>query len=111
MKTEILAICSHPDILQTIVRLINNNPQWNGTGALSEEEATSLLSKQSFDVVLLGAGMDPSSENCLMAVSPGVRFIQHYGGGSGLLTAEIYEALRPLPNPPRGGGLQNMCKS
>jgi len=93
MKTEILAVCSHPEILQTIVRLINNNPQWNGTGVLSEEEATSLLSDRSYDVVLLGAGMDEGSERRLIAVSPDIRFIQHYGGGSGLLSAEIYESL------------------
>ena len=93
MKTEILAICSHPEILPTMVRLINNNPQWNGTGVISEEEALAEFSQRSFDLVLLGAGMDAASEVRLRSAYPDLRFIQHYGGGSGLLSGEIYEAL------------------
>jgi DNA-binding NtrC family response regulator len=97
MKTEILAVCSHPEILQTIVRLINNNPGWNGTGAESEEQAITLFKQQPFHLVLLGSGMDELTEEKLKPVlneiNPAVIFVQHYGGGSGLLTGEIYEAL------------------
>ncbi len=96
-KVEILALCSHPEILQTVVRLINNNPAWNGTGAETEEQAIALFKELSFDLVLLGAGMDGASEEHLtpifMGINPAVKFIQHYGGGSGLLSAEIYGAL------------------
>jgi hypothetical protein len=44
------------------------------------------------DVVLLGAGLTPgeSSEIRNHFSAP---VVQHYGGGSGLLFAEIYEAL------------------
>jgi PleD family two-component response regulator len=97
-KTEILAVCSHPEILETVLRLINNNPGWNGTGAANEQQALTLFTEKAFDVVLLGSGMDELSENRLrpvfLSLNPDVRFVQHYGGGSGLLTAEIYEALR-----------------
>jgi hypothetical protein len=97
MKIRILAICSHPEILQTIVRLLNNNAQWLGTGAINDEEALALFTNQEFDVVLLGAGTDADTlirlKPAMQAINPSVKLIQHYGGGSGLLSAEIYEAL------------------
>lgn len=96
-KTEVLAVCSHPEILQTIIRLINNNPEWNGTGAMDETQALALFIAQPFDVVLLGSGMDELSAGKLKpacsAINPQVKFVQHYGGGSGLLTAEIQQAI------------------
>ncbi|MES2275132.1 MAG: hypothetical protein V4592_03855 [Bacteroidota bacterium] len=99
-KVEILAVCSHPEILQTVIRLINNNPAWNGSGATNEQQALAYFTERPFDVVLLGSGMDKRSEDELrplfMALNPQVKFVQHYGGGSGLLTGEIYEALASL---------------
>ncbi len=96
-KINILAVCSHPEILQTIIRLVNNNPEWDCTGADSEQQVINLFKQQSFDLVLLGSGMDQKTEDklkpLLMACNAGIKFIQHYGGGSGLLSAEIYEAL------------------
>ena len=92
-KIAILTVCSHPEILQTMLRLVNNNPDWNATGAENEEQALDLLDKQHFDLVLLGSGMDESSADRLKTMTPGVKCIQHYGGGSGLLSAEIYGAL------------------
>jgi len=92
-RVEILAVCSHPEILQTILRLIANTADWNATGAETEEQALILLGKQYFDLVLLGSGMDENSAGRLKFAAPDMKFIQHYGGGSGLLTAEIYGAL------------------
>lgn len=92
-KIAILAVCSHPEILQTILRLVNNNPDWNATGAETEEQAFTMLNKQHFDLVLLGSGMDENSAARLKTIAPEMKCIQHYGGGSGLLSAEIYGAL------------------
>jgi CheY-like chemotaxis protein len=97
-KTKILAVCSHPEILQTVMRLVNNNPEWTCTGAANEEQALTFFTEHPFDVVLLGSGMDALSEDKLrpafLKLNPAVKFVQHYGGGSGLLICEIYEALR-----------------
>jgi hypothetical protein len=97
MKAKILAIGRHPEILQTVVRLINNNPEWEGMGANTDDEAVLLFSTQSFKIVLLCGGIEPDSENRLRAafnaLNPDAIIVQHYGGGSGLLTAEIYQAL------------------
>ena len=97
MKTQILVICRHEAILQTIVRLINNNPDWNGTGAVTDGEAITAFETQHFKLVLLGSGISPESDEKLrayfIAQNPEILIVKHYGGGSGLLSAEIYGAL------------------
>ncbi|MDR3695250.1 hypothetical protein [Mucilaginibacter sp.] len=97
-KLQILTIGRHPEILQTVVRLINNNPDWNCTGVITDEEAISAFIARRFDLVLLGGGIEKPSEeelcNAFKAHHPDIIILQHYGGGSGLLTAEIYEGLR-----------------
>src|ERR1700709_905075 len=96
-KVEILAVGRHAEILQTVVRLINNNPEWNATGAGTDDEAILAFSAQPYQLVLLGGGIEKESEDRLCtafkALNPGIIIVQHYGGGSGLLAAEIYQAL------------------
>ena len=97
-QTQILVIGRHPEILQTVIRLVNNNPAWNATGCITDEEAISAFKTQEFALVLLGGGIEEQSEQDLCdyfkANKPDIKIVQHYGGGSGLLTAEIYEALK-----------------
>jgi DNA-binding response OmpR family regulator len=94
---EILVIGRNIEILQTVVSLVNNNQDWNATGVSSDDEAISAFNKQTFKMVLLGGGIEKESEielcKTFRAQHPGIIIVQHYGGGSGLLTAEIYEAL------------------
>jgi len=96
-KTQILVIGRHPEILATVVRLVNNNPDWNATGCLSDEEAIAAFGTQDFKLVLLGGGVDEISEVKLneyfCSEKPEIKIVQHFGGGSGLLSAEIFEAL------------------
>jgi hypothetical protein len=97
-KIKILAIGRHPEIMQTVVRLINNNAEWVGKSALTDREAVQAFDHELFDVIMLCGGIGPESEENLRAYftarRPAVKIIQHYGGGSGLLTAEIYEVLK-----------------
>jgi DNA-binding response OmpR family regulator len=97
-KTQILTIGRHAEILQTVVRLVNNNPEWECLGVQTDDEAIAVFSAQPFDLVLLGGGIENESEallcNAFRTHNPNIIIIQHYGGGSGLLTAEIYEGLR-----------------
>jgi DNA-binding NarL/FixJ family response regulator len=97
-KIKILAVGRHEQILETVVRLINNNPEWEGFGALTDKEAVQQFDHQVIDIILLCGGIEPESEINLRAYftahRPQVTIVQHYGGGSGLLTAEIYEALK-----------------
>jgi hypothetical protein len=97
MQKQILAICTHAGILETILRLINNNPVWHAIGALSVEDAKALLNAENIDLVLLGNGLSPEEEmeitDYAKEVNNQIRLVQHFGGGSGLLSAEIYGAL------------------
>ena len=97
MKIEILVIGRNEEILQTVIRLINKNEQWNATGVLTDEAAISSFEQLSPVMVLLTNGIDASSEKKLREhfarIHPGCIVIQHYGGGSGLLSNEILEAL------------------
>jgi len=97
-KLKILSVGRHPEIMQTVVRLINNNADWEGTSALTDKDAVQAFDHEVFDLIMLCSGIEPESEANLRAYfiahRPGIKIIQHYGGGSGLLTAEIYEALK-----------------
>lgn len=94
---EILVVCKHPDILATILRLIHKKDGWKATGAASVEDAKDLCNKTSVNIVLIGAGIEEEEEQALQsslaARQPGLRFVRHYGGGSGLLFGEIIQAL------------------
>jgi len=95
--TKILYIGKHPEILQTVVRLINSDENWFGIGAQDEQEAIDLFLKYEFAIVLLGCGLDKETEDSLTAffkrTSPNIRIVEHFGGGSGLLKNEILSAL------------------
>ena len=94
---QILAIGRNPDILKTVINLINKNPEWSGIGARTDEEAIQLCENTCFDLILLTNGIDEYSEQKLRSAfltdHPDSIIIQHYGGGSGLLTGEILEGL------------------
>jgi len=97
MKKQILVIGRHEEILQTVLRLINANEQWEAKGTLEDAEAVRLFDRFSFDMVLLTNGISEHCENSLRLYfthkRPSVNIVQHYGGGSGLLTNEILQAL------------------
>jgi len=96
-KVNILVIASHPEILGTILRLINKNELWNGVGAGSAEEAVAVFGSYKFELVLFGVGVDDETGRQLLqtfqSVNPDVICIRHFGGGSGLLYSEIQHAL------------------
>lgn len=97
MKINILVVGRHEEILQTVLRLINKNEDWNAKGCLRDDEALKLFNENNFDLVLLSSGIDEDCEkslrNSFRKKNPAIKIIQHYGGGSGLLSSEIYEAL------------------
>jgi DNA-binding NarL/FixJ family response regulator len=96
-KIQILVIGRHPQIMETVLRLINQNENWNAVAALTDEEAIEKFHQHSFQLVLLGGGIEEASEKKLRSLfsfqQPEIIIIQHYGGGGGLLTNEITEAL------------------
>jgi hypothetical protein len=83
--------------MQTVLRLIHQNPDWEAQGALTDEEASALFAQQDFDLVLFGGGVSDESEQRLSDLfktqKANIKIIQHFGGGSGLLSNEIRQAL------------------
>ncbi|HEY4151453.1 MAG TPA: hypothetical protein VGM41_21085 [Chitinophagaceae bacterium] len=96
-KPEILVIGTNPEILKTILRLLNNKEGWCATGAVNMEEAIAVFITKDFNLVLLGAGLSEDEEqqvrSRLSSLNPSILFVPHYGGGSGLLYAEVMQAL------------------
>lgn len=94
-KTPILVLCTHEGIMDTILRLINNNSEWHATGALTVTSAKELFNINTYNIILLGNGLSTQEEQEMtdMAQTANTKVIQHFGGGSGLLFGEIYEAL------------------
>jgi hypothetical protein len=99
---NILYIGRHPEILETVIRLINANDNWNGVGAMNDEGAKEIFLKKDFSLVLLGSGIQEESETELCTFfnkqNPNIVIVQHYGGGSGLLKGEILLALKNNEN-------------
>ena len=95
--TEILVVGKHADILQTVLRLLNAHTLWHAEGAAGCEEAIAKCKSHAYQVLLLGAGLTDLEEARLKTeirlMHPAIHIIPHYGGGSGLLYAEIYLAL------------------
>jgi len=98
MSITILVIGRHAQILETVLRLLNSKSDWQAVGALTDDEAIAVFDQHVVDVVLMGGGVEEASEQQLgeyfRSRRPTVKVIQHFGGGSGLLFAEIYEALK-----------------
>jgi alkylation response protein AidB-like acyl-CoA dehydrogenase len=95
-QTEILVIVAHEGILSTILRLINKEQSWHASGAQSIAGAKELLTEDTA-LVLLGSGLTEEEEqemiDHLTIHYKSAKTIRHFGGGSGLLYAEIYQAL------------------
>jgi DNA-binding response OmpR family regulator len=93
--TQILIIGTNELIMATIERLINKEGIWKATIAYNSDDALNKLREFDFELVLLCAGIDneTSLAEKLQTLYPKLPIIKHYGGGSGLLFAEIYQAL------------------
>lgn len=93
MSLIILYIGRNPEITTIMHRLLNARPDWTGLTACLDAEALEICTSMHIDLVLLGNGISEAEEQSLRAnlngIIPGVKVIQHYGGGSGLLYGEI----------------------
>ncbi len=92
---EILIVGTNKPIMETIERLINKGGIWRATIAFTADEALKKFNEKGFKLVLLCAGLDEelSLKEKLHQLNPNLPVVKHYGGGSGLLFAEIHQAL------------------
>ncbi len=96
-EINILVAGTHPEIMATILRLLNNKGGWQATGASTLPEVIKLAKEQRFDVVLIGAGINEDDTLQINQTFQQIPVVLHYGGGSGLLYAEVYQALNIMP--------------
>lgn len=96
-RIQVLVIGRHAEIMETILQRINQTPDWEAVGALSDEEAIEIFQQRRFDLVLIGGGVEPESEAKLRAIfkfqNPLIRIIQHFGSGNSNMFAEIRATL------------------
>ena len=96
-KIQILVVGRNTEIVPVLQRLIEKNENWQCTVAYEDEDAILKFQQMQYDIVLLSSGIEDTSEqklrNLFIFQQPEIIIIQHYGGGSGLLYAEIYQAL------------------
>ena len=96
-RTEILIIGTNKPIMETIARLIDKEEKWLATIAFSVDEALSLCQAKDFKLALICAGLSKDDESelnlSLKQLKADLPIVKHYGGGSGLLYAEIYQAI------------------
>ncbi len=83
--------------MQVMQRLINVPDKRTGRAVTTDEEAIAACREETFDLVMLCAGIDESAEagirQQLAQINPNAVVIRHYGGGSGLLENEIMMAM------------------
>lgn len=94
---NVLAVGRNAAIMAVVERLLNSHEAWYGLAVTSDEAALQALQQTPFDIVLLCAGISRSEEtdlrHHLLQRKPDLIISQHYGGGSGLLEAEIRNLL------------------
>lgn len=94
---NILIVCANESIAATIARLIDKVDDWHATVALSLNDAMENCYAKTFEVVLIGSGITQAQEDVLKLhlekLKTNSTIVKHYGGGSGLLYAEVYQAL------------------
>lgn len=95
---RILVVGTHPEVMPVIERLIRSQDGWEPVVACCADDALTVLASNEFiDVLLVGAGLSPDEEVQLNtaagAQNPKIPVVAHYGGGSGLLFAEIWGVL------------------
>ena len=100
-KIQILVIGRDPVVIQKLLRFINENPEWEGTGTIDDKSAQILFSQAKYHYVIL---VDKLSETSIESFhqdfksqNPDVIFLRHYGDSTGLLASELYDLMEKHP--------------
>jgi hypothetical protein len=99
LPLNILVIGKDPEILTVVLRLLNDYKEasYHAIGTTDPHLARALFADSAIDLVLITNGIDATLDASLreefLSRRPDVSILQHFGGGSGLLFAEIAQAL------------------
>ena len=99
-ELRFLVIGKNQEILATLKRIIENNEGWKAEILSEEDECFEQLKTQLFDLLLLSSGLEEAFEEKVKIFASElpnpVKVIEHFGGGSGLLKNEVYQAFPEL---------------
>ena len=100
-KIQILLIGRDPVVLQKLIRFINENPEWEGTGTIDDKSAQTLFGQTKFHYVILVDQLSATSiesfHQDFKSRNPDVIFLRHYGDSTGLLASELYDLMEKYP--------------
>ncbi|RZK49917.1 MAG: hypothetical protein EOO99_03970 [Pedobacter sp.] len=96
MDKNILIICGHPAIGQTLIRIIENKNLGNPRLITKAEEVLDYLNNNDCDLILMGSGINNEMVlvESIKQMYPSIKIVMHYGGGSGLIMAEFNHAFK-----------------
>lgn len=100
-KIQILVIGRDPVVIQKLLRFINENPEWEGTGTVDENSALTLFKQIHFHYVILVDSFPEVSLEMFFSefknIRPGVVFLRHYGDSTALLASELDDLMEKHP--------------
>lgn len=95
-----LVIGKNQEILDTLKRIIEKNEGWQAEIKSDEAVCYDYLKEHPVDIVLLSSGLEDHFEREIKeyagTLDKGIRVIDHYGGGGGLLKNEVYSLFPDL---------------
>ena len=93
---NVLILSVDVEIAHVIHRLVNGYKGFKGKTINSLDQLLPAIHESAFDILLLGAGFTTAQETEIKAIAshhaPGLKVIEHFGGGSGLLLEELHRA-------------------
>ena len=98
MKHTVLVVGKHKDTNEIILRLIKGYDHFEADLCVDISALENKFEEKQYSIALIGAGFTPEEEGEIKSRISGidgrVHIVDHYGGGSGLLLAELEEAVR-----------------
>lgn len=93
-RLNFLVIGKNQEILDTLKRILEKNEGWHAELTSNENYCYKFLEENPVDILLLSSGLDEQFEvkvkEFAASLGKGIKIIDHYGGGSGLLKNEVY---------------------
>ncbi|MDI1232970.1 MAG: hypothetical protein PSX81_01675 [bacterium] len=95
-KKQILVIGRHQETMEKVLHLINAHENWIGKGSITDENAIEMCNNNTFDMALLGGGIEVESGIKLRAAftekNPDIIIFQHFGA-IGTLISDMEAAM------------------
>ena len=97
MKKKILVAGKNDQVTGAVIRTLATYPEFSADSVNTASKVEKQLDSEKWDVLLICGGFTPQEEEGFYELKkekfPELILIEHYGGGSGLIYAELKQAL------------------